>query len=156
MRNTFPSPYNLSNAEWFLANMACKPDGTSYPRHSGIFLKPNTTENPSSEPLFVGAVGTMPNNDIYFRVWEIGYWFAEEAWGKGYATEAVRGFVKWCFETWPELNRFDASSMRHNKGSQNVLTKSGFVREGNRRGSVFKNGEFVDEIQFGLLRDELK
>ncbi|KAM0353591.1 hypothetical protein ACHAPU_001603 [Fusarium lateritium] len=155
MRNTFPSPYNLSDAEWFLTNMACKPDGTSYPRHNGIFLKPNTTGNPSPEPIFVGSLGILPKNDVYLRVWELGYWFAEEAWGKGYATEAVRSFVKWCFETWPELNRFDASSMGHNTGSQRVLAKSGFVREGNRRASVFKNGRFVDEIQFGLLRDEL-
>ncbi|KAM0238833.1 hypothetical protein ACHAP5_008576 [Fusarium lateritium] len=155
MRNTFPSPYKLSDAENFLTNIACKPEGTSYPYHNGIFLKPNTPGNPSPEPLFVGAVGVIAKNDIYFRVWEIGYWLAEEAWGKGYATEAIRAFVRWCFETWPELNRFEAWVIERNAGSLNVLSKCGFVREGNRRGAVFKNGELLDEIQLGLLRGEL-
>ncbi|KAI6770052.1 hypothetical protein HG530_004681 [Fusarium avenaceum] len=155
MRNTFPSPYKLSDAENFLTNIACKPEGTSYPYHNGIFLKSNTPENPSPEPVFVGSVGVIPRNDIYFRVWEMGYWLAEEAWGKGYATEAFGAFVRWCFQTWPNLNRIEASAMEHNTGSQNVLSKCGFIREGKRRGSVFKNGKLIDEIQFGLLRDDL-
>lgn len=155
MRNTFPSPYKLSDAENFLTNIACKPEGTAYPYHNGIFLKPNTPENPSPEPVFVGSVGVIPRNDIYFRVWEMGYWLAEEAWGKGYATEAFGAFVRWCFQTWPNLNRIEASAMEHNTGSQNVLSKCGFIREGKRRGSVFKNGKLIDEIQFGLLRDDL-
>ncbi|RFN53063.1 putative n-acetyltransferase p20 [Fusarium flagelliforme] len=155
MRSTFPSPYGLSDAENFLANMACKPDGTSYPYHNGIFLKASTVENPSTEPLFIGSMGVLLKNDIYFRTWEIGYWLAEQAWGKGYATEATKAFVKWCFETWPELNRIEATAIGRNIGSQNVLKKSGFVEEGNRRGAVFKNGELLDELQFGLLRSDL-
>jgi RimJ/RimL family protein N-acetyltransferase len=155
LRNTFPSPYTLSDAHYFLTNMACKPDGTSYPHHNGIFLKPNTTENPSKESLFIGAIGVMPKSDICFRTWELGYWLAEPAWGKGYATEAAKAFVRWCFETWPDLNRIEASVTERNTGSQNVLKKSGFVQEGIRRGAIFKNGEILDEVQFGFLRSDL-
>ncbi|KAL4730351.1 hypothetical protein ACLX1H_002385 [Fusarium chlamydosporum] len=155
MRNTFPSPYSLSDAQNFLINMACKPDGTSYPQHNGIFLKPNTTGNLSEEPLFIGAIGMMPKNDIYFRTWEIGYWLAEPVWGKGYATEVTKAFVRWCFETWPELNRIEALVTERNTGSHNVLTKAGFVQEGVRRGAIFKNGEILDEVVFGLIRREL-
>ncbi|RGP80410.1 n-acetyltransferase p20 [Fusarium longipes] len=156
LRNAFPSPYTLSDAHNFLANMACKPDGTSYPQHNGIFLKPNTAENLSTEPLFIGGISGIPQNDIYFRTWELGYWLAESAWGKGYATEAVKAFLHWCFETWPDLNRMEAAVTELNVGSQNVLKKSGFIQEGIRRGAIFKNGEIFDELQFGFLRSDLQ
>ncbi|GKT98279.1 n-acetyltransferase p20 [Fusarium langsethiae] len=156
LRNTFPSPYTLSDAQNFLANMACKPDGTSYPYHNGIFLKPNTNENPSTKPLFIGAIGAMPKNDMYFRTWEIGYWLAEPAWGKGYMPEAAKAFILWCFETWPDLNRIEAVVTEWNAASQNILKKLGFTQEGIRRGAIFKNGQIVDEVQFGFLRSDLE
>jgi RimJ/RimL family protein N-acetyltransferase len=155
LRNTFPSPYTLEDAQSFLDNMACKPDGTSYPYHNGIFLKPNTAENPSKEPLFIGAIGSMPKNDMYFRTWEIGYWLAEPAWGKGYMPEAAKAFMRWCFETWPDLNRIEAVVKSSNAAGLATVNKLGFKYEGTRRGAIFKNGEILDEVQFGFLRSEL-
>ncbi|KAF9766849.1 hypothetical protein IL306_000680 [Fusarium sp. DS 682] len=154
MRDGFPSPYTLANAEYFINNVANKFDGTG--QHCGIFVKPNTTENPSPESLFAGTIGMMAKNDIYFRTWELGYWLAETAWGKGYATEAATALVRWCFDTWPELNRIEACANARNKASQNVLRKTGLIEEGIRRGAVCKNGEILDEVQFGLLRSELQ
>ncbi|QPC74853.1 hypothetical protein HYE68_005605 [Fusarium pseudograminearum] len=156
LRNTFPSPYTLSDAQNFLANMGCKPDGTSYPYHNGLFLKPNTTGNPSTEPLFIGAIGAVPKNDMYFRTWEIGYWLAEPAWGKGYMPEAAKAFIRWCFKTWPELNRIEAVVKEGNVAGLAILKKMGFTHEGARRGAIFKNGEILDEIQFGFLRSDLE
>ncbi|KAF4335235.1 acetyltransferase [Fusarium beomiforme] len=153
MRDGFPSPYTLADAENFINNIANKFDGTG--QHCGIFVKPNTAENSSPEPLFVGTIGLMAKDDIYFRTWELGYWLAETVWGKGYATEAAKALVRWCFDTWPELNRIEACANRRNKASQNVLRKSGLVEEGIRRGAACKNGEILDEVQFGLLRSEL-
>ncbi|KAF5023918.1 hypothetical protein F66182_4040 [Fusarium sp. NRRL 66182] len=155
MRARFPSPYNLSDAENFLTTIACKPDGTAYPYHNGIFLKPSTAENPSPEPKMIGTIGIMPKDDVYFRTWEVGYWLAGSAWGKGYATEVVKAFVRWCFETWPELNRIEASTYARNTASQRVLSKAGFVQEGTRRGAVDKHGAILDEVQFGLLRSDM-
>lgn len=154
MRDGFPSPYTLADAEHFINTVANGFDGTC--QHCGIFIKPNTNENPSPEPLFAGTMGVMAKNDIYFRTWELGYWLAETAWGKGYTTEAVTAFLRWCFNTWPDLNRIEAYANRPNKASQNVLRKSGFIEEGIRRGAVCKNGEIMDEVQFGLLRSDLQ
>ncbi|TVY69353.1 putative N-acetyltransferase p20 [Fusarium oxysporum f. sp. cubense] len=153
MRDGFPSPYTLAHAESFINNVANNFDGAG--QHCGIFVKANTIENPSSEPVFVGTIGMMAKNDVYFRTWEMGYWLAETAWGKGYATEAAKALIRWCFETWPELNRIEACANGGNKASQNVLRKSGLVEEGTRRGAVCKNGEILDEVLFGLLRSEL-
>ncbi|KAH7023178.1 acyl-CoA N-acyltransferase [Ilyonectria destructans] len=155
LRNRFPSPYTISDAESFLG-IACKPDGTAYPMHNGIFVKPNTPGNPSDTPLFIGAMGIIPKKDVYYRTWEIGYWVGSSASGKGYATEAARGFARWVFGTWPALNRLEAGVYARNAASQNVLKKVGFVEEGRKRDSVEKNGVVLDEVMFGLLRREFE
>lgn len=151
MRNRFPSPYNLADAEAFLRD-ACEPKGTSYPGDSGIFLK----SDGDAAPVFIGGLGVVPQKDVYYRTWEIGYWIAVSAAGHGYATEATRALVRWVFATWPGLNRLEASTFGRNVTSQNVLKKAGFVEEGRRRCAIEKKGEVLDEIFFGLLRADLE
>ncbi|KAJ5898147.1 GNAT family acetyltransferase [Penicillium tannophilum] len=71
--------------------------------------------------------------------WELGYTFHPDFWGKGYATEAVQGFVK----TWSRIHELVlapialssttelvAIARKANKASINVLVKSGFVQIG--------------------------
>lgn len=156
VRASFPSPYRLSDAEAFLSTTACKPDGTAYPYHNGIFVKPLTADNPSPEPRFIGGVGLVAKGDVYFRTWEVGYWLGSASWGKGYATEAIQAFVRWCFDTWPGLNRLEGEVYASNEASQKVMKKCGFVEEGRRRGAVEKYGVLMDVLDFGLLRSDLE
>ncbi|KAH7162903.1 acyl-CoA N-acyltransferase [Dactylonectria estremocensis] len=153
MRNRFPFPYTLSDAESFIGD-ACKPDGTAYPLHNGIFVKAGAPGNPSAAPLFIGGIGIMAKADVYYRTWELGYWLSPAAAGKGYMTEAVRAFAKWAFATWPALNRLEAYMFARNSASQGVVKKVGFVEEGRRRQAAEKKGELLDEVIFGLLRSD--
>lgn len=59
---------------------------------------------------------------------EIVYGFARDAWGKGYATELVRGLILFAFGTLnlPELR---ATVDPENAVSAHILEKCGFVRE---------------------------
>lgn len=63
---------------------------------------------------------------------EIGYQFHPLTWGKGYATEALRTFVKHVFNvTAPLVPPFDelrALVSPENSGSARVLVKCGFVQ----------------------------
>ncbi|CAM1506672.1 Fc.00g063130.m01.CDS01 [Cosmosporella sp. VM-42] len=152
---TFPYPYTLSHAESFL-KMIVTPDEAIYAQDCGIFLKPNTPGNPSDKEQFIGGMGANPLTDVHYRTWEMGYWLGKPAWGQGYATEALKGFVRWVFATWPGLNRLQAATYSENSGSQNVLKKCGFLEEGRKREAVEKNGKVMDEVWFGLLRSELK
>lgn len=154
LRATFPSPYTLSDAETFLT-MACTPKGTSYPERNGVFIKPHSEGNPGATPLFIGSIGIIPYVGEYSRTWEVGYWLGKSSWGKGYATEAVKAFTVWLFETWPELNRLEAVAEGKNEASIRVLKKSGFVEEGRKRGAIFKRGKVIDEVVLGLLREDL-
>jgi RimJ/RimL family protein N-acetyltransferase len=56
---------------------------------------------------------------------EVGYWIGREAWGRGYATAALRLVL----EIVPDRPMY-ARAADHNIGSQRVLEHCGFVRVG--------------------------
>ncbi|MHB8565809.1 MAG: GNAT family N-acetyltransferase [Nitrososphaerales archaeon] len=85
---------------------------------------------------------------------EIGYGINDPALRKkGYASEAGRLFVDFLFTTKP-LERLQATVNIENIGSQEVLKKLGFAREGILRKTDFVNAHFTDTIMFSLLREE--
>ena len=56
----------------------------------------------------------------------LGYVLAESAWGKGFASEMVQGFVEWCRKT--DVALIVGGVDRDNVPSRRVLEKNGFVR----------------------------
>ena len=74
--------------------------------------------------LVIGAIGChgAPENGIV----EIGYGIAEEARGRGLATEAVAALVA-MLETQPEVQTIRAGTDADNLPSQRVLQRCGFV-----------------------------
>lgn len=155
MRNRFPSPYTLSDAENFITTSGNSTE-SYYPGHVAIFTNSLEDNDSSNKPLFIGGGAMMLRDDsMYYRTWEVGYWLTPSAQGKGYATEFTEAFVRWSFETWPELNRVEAFVLNRNLGSLRVLQKCGFVKEGIRRGAAEKHGEMLDEVILALLRKDL-
>ena len=86
---------------------------------------------------------------------DIGYQFTPSAWGKGYATEAAQGIIRWCFANL-DVHRIQADCTAGNDASERVMTKCGFRFEGVWRESCWEHGRFVDIKQFGLLRHEFQ
>ena len=70
--------------------------------------------------------GMMPEGDV-----EVGYFFKEGAWGKGFATEACRRLVRFAFEETP-LQEVVATLNDENEASKRVLRKSGLSERGRR------------------------
>ncbi|KAH0498161.1 hypothetical protein TgHK011_005431 [Trichoderma gracile] len=175
LRDRFPMPYTLADAEHYLQNYVVSEE--AYPSALAILLKqtspsnsgPTTTTSaaaaaasPESDqqqqqpPLLIGGAGLEQKGDVYYRTWELGYWFTPSAWGKGYATELVGALVPWAFATWPRLNRIEAMAYDRNEASKAVLKKCGFTLEGVRRGAVEKNGELLDECIWGILKTDVE
>lgn len=83
----------------------------------------------------------------------IGYCFAEQAWGRGYATEAAHALLGWAFDTL-DLNRVQAETDTRNLASARVLEKLGFTLEGTLREDCVVDGDGSDSWVYGLLRRE--
>ena len=84
------------------------------------------------------------------RTAEIGYTFASENWGKGYASEAVDAFIGYLFDGLGVTRVF---GMLHpdNPASAMVLERNGFLFEGHTRSSFWLNDEVSDNLIYGLL-----
>lgn len=103
---------------------------------------------------FVGWCAMFRWNPVY-RSLGIGYCLDEPAWGKGYATEAVRAMLQWAYGAL-DLNRVEAELDTRNAASARVLEKLGFEREGLRREDCVVAGEVSDSWIYGLLRRDWK
>jgi len=89
------------------------------------------------------------------EAWEgdIGYEFAPEYWGRGYATEAARAMVAFGFETL-KIHRVWSWCIADNVGSARVLEKVGMRLEGRLRENEWFKGRWWDTLMYGMLEEE--
>ena len=81
---------------------------------------------------------------------EIGYWLAEQYWGRGIMTEVVRRLCEFAFDQY-DLHRIYARAYATNPASARVLEKAGFELEGTLRSHFFRDGKAYDVLFFGLM-----
>lgn len=96
----------------------------------------------------IGSISVTPVDKIRG---EIGYVIGSKYWGKGIATEAVRLVAAEIFKEKPEMERLEALVDVDNVGSQKVLEKVGFVREGVMRNFMYLKRNIRDMVMFSLL-----
>ena len=87
--------------------------------------------------------------DRWHRRAEVGFMLDREAWGQGYALEAMRTVV--AFAATNGLRKLTARTHLGNRRSEVLLQKLGFTEEGLLRGHILKDGERRDCRLFGLL-----
>jgi RimJ/RimL family protein N-acetyltransferase len=137
MRDLFPSPYTIEDAERFIA-LATGPS-------PNLFLAIEVRGEA------VGGIGIHPLEDVHRGTAEIGYWLAEPFWGQGIVTDAVRALVPVAFER-TGVGRIQAGFFSNNPASMRVLEKCGFVREAVHRNAITKNGMVMDEVMYVRFR----
>jgi RimJ/RimL family protein N-acetyltransferase len=137
LTNQFPHPYTRENGK--------------------AFIEKATSGTPTSifaievEGKAAGGIGLHPQADIYCRNAELGYWLAEPYWGNGIMTEAVHQIVEYGFKTFA-IDRIFARPFGTNTGSQKVLEKAGFILEARLNKTLFKNGEYLDELIYAVRK----
>ncbi len=89
----------------------------------------------------------------YAKSKEVGYFLIPEERGKGFCTEAVSLVLDYLFLLLP-LVRIQALCSTTNIGSQRILEKNGFNREGTLRKLAFFSGRDMDILIFSILRSE--
>lgn len=102
----------------------------------------------------VGEIGCFKAAPYYLDGREIYYRIFAGARGRGYATEALRLFVRFFFES-TSMNRLQALTVDGNAASEHILEKVGFQREGRLRQARWLKGKVVDLNMFSLLRADL-
>ncbi|PBQ33321.1 GNAT family N-acetyltransferase [Sphingobacteriaceae bacterium] len=137
MTNQFPHPYKEENGKAFI-EFATKDS----PIH--IFAIEVNGEA-------VGGVGIHPQSDIHIKNAELGYWLAEPFWGKGIVSKIIPQIVDFAFKTY-DITRVFARPYGRNRGSQKVLEKNGFKLEARLEKTIFKNGEYEDELIYAIRK----
>jgi ribosomal-protein-alanine N-acetyltransferase len=140
LRDAFPNPYGPDDARRFIVH-ALEQDPVT------VFLIVDPAD------AAIGAVGYGINRDVERFSAEIGYWLAEEFWGRGIATRALAAVTRHAMRA-HGLNRLYALPFAGNPASVRVLEKAGYVLEGRLRRSAFKDGRFVDQFLYACVRED--
>ncbi len=74
-------------------------------------------------------------------------------WGQGYGTEASSLVLKYAFENL-NLNRVYCGTYQNNAGMIRLAKKLSMQQEGLRRAAVFKNGTYLNVLEYGILKSE--
>lgn len=137
LRDAFPHPYSQEDAVQFIEKCRKR--------------KPQSVFAIIYDDELCGSIGIFQMQDVYRKSAEIGYWIGEEYWGKGIATKAVEKIVQYGFENFDIIKIF-AGIFSNNRASERVLEKNGFIKEAVLKKAVFKNGEFLDEHRYSLVK----
>ncbi len=137
LRDVFPSPYRIGDAEGFIAFASSQ--------------TPSTAFAIATESEAIGGIGLIPGEDIYRLTAELGYWLGEPFWGKGIITSAI---IAMCEYGFGELgfNRIYADPFITNTASVRVLEKAGFAFEGRLTSRVVKNGQVLDQLLYARIK----
>ena len=137
LTDKFPYPYTKENGKMFI-EFATKNTPTT------IFAIDINGE-------ICGGIGIHPQEDVHRKNAELGYWLAEPFWGNGIITKAIIQIVEYGFINF-DITRIFASPYGTNVASQRVLEKAGFTFEGRFEKTLFKNGEFKDELIYAVRK----
>ena len=140
---TLPQPYTLAHAKSFLKR-------TVLSRHDKHAYRFAIIWKETGE--LIGMMGLESVDSVSKRA-EIGYWLGKPYWGKGIMQEAISLLLDFGFKKL-KLERIFAKVYHKNPASAHLLEKHGFTKEGTLRRHVFRNGEWLDEHHYGLLREE--
>jgi RimJ/RimL family protein N-acetyltransferase len=87
------------------------------------------------------------------RIAEVGFTLAPDHQGKGYATEALAGYLDWLFPTFG-LHRVFAVTDVLNAPAAALLERAGFRREAHLVENTFFKGAWGSELVFAVLARE--
>ena len=103
----------------------------------------------------VGAVGLHLGSDL--KQGDLGFIFNRRFWGRGYASEAARGMLRFGFMDL-DLHRITAKCDGENLASEAVMKRIGMRKEGETRSSVFTKvrgvSQWRGEKHYAMLQKE--
>jgi RimJ/RimL family protein N-acetyltransferase len=139
LKDSFPYPYTEDDAIAWLSKC--------------IEQDPETNFAIADDKELIGAIGLKFFDDVFIHNAEIGYWIGEPFWGKKIITNAVKEMTKFGFNHF-NVNRIFANVFEGNPASARVLEKCGYSLEGILKKAVFKEGKFLNQFIYAILKEE--
>lgn len=137
LTDRFPYPYTVEHGRHFIA-MATSKD----PVHVLCI---------ELDGKVIGGIGVHQQEDVFRKNAELGYWIGEAYWGRGIMTLVIPMMVRYGFQHF-DIDRIFARPFGRNIASQKVLEKCGFVLEARFEKTLFKNGQYEDEVIYAVRR----
>lgn len=142
LRDGLPYPYTEQDGKEFISAMLSADENETF--SFAIMV----------DDKVVGSIGIFRQGNIHSQTAELGYYIAEEYWGKGIMTEAVKQICAYVFAK-SDIIRIYAEPFAYNIASCRVLEKVGFQYEGTLRSNAVKNGKAIDMKMYSLLKTEI-
>lgn len=139
LRDGLPFPYTEQDARDYIASMLSSDEDSTFAYA--------ITQN----DRVIGSIGAFRQGNIHRQTAELGYYLAEEYWGRGIMTEAIRQLCEIVFDT-TDILRIYAEPFAYNTGSRRALEKAGFAFEGTMKNNAVKNGKVLDMALYSLTR----
>ena len=141
LRDGLPYPYTEQDGKEFISAMLAANENDTFAFAITVNGK------------VIGSIGAFRQTNIHNKTAELGYYIAEEYWGKGIMTEAVKQLCDYVFSH-TDIIRIYAEPFAYNIGSCRVLEKAGFQYEGTLRSNALKNGNVLDMKMYSKLKTE--
>ena len=100
----------------------------------------------------VGSIAVFRQENVHRLTGELGYYIAENCWGRGIMTNAVKQICEYVFQN-SDIIRIYAEPFAYNTASCRVLEKAGFQFEGLLRQNAVKNHKIIDMKLYALLKN---
>ena len=142
LRDGLPYPYTEQDGKEFISAMLAANENYTFAFAITVNGK------------VIGSIGAFRQGNIHRQTAELGYYIAEEYWGKGIMTEAVKQLCDYVFSN-TDIIRIYAEPFAYNIGSCRVLEKAGFQYEGTLRSNALKNGNVFDMKMYSKLKTDL-
>jgi len=140
LRDGLPFPYTVSDAETFIKTSLSADSNNA-------FVWAITVDDKA-----IGCVGVYRKDNIHRLTAEIGYYIAEEYWGKGIMTTAIKQACLYIFSN-TDIIRIFAEPYAQNAASCRALEKAGFTYEGTLKSNAIKNGQIIDMKMYALIKE---
>ena len=141
LRDGLPYPYTEQDGKEFISAMLSADENETFAFAITV------------DDKVIGSIGIFREGNIHRQTAELGYYIAEEYWGKGIMTEAVKQICEYVFAN-SDIIRIYAEPFAYNIASCRVLEKAGFQYEGTLRSNAVKNGKVIDMKMYSLIKEE--
>lgn len=139
LRDGLPFPYTEQDARDYIIAMLSANENDTFAYAITMEDRP------------IGSIGAFRQGNIHRQTAELGYYLAEEYWGQGVMSAAIRQLCDSVFQT-TDILRIYAEPFSYNAGSRRALEKAGFTLEGTMKCNAVKNGKMVDMTLYSLTR----